>query len=35
MRRAAQFHLQSGSNGHLQPDELKSALEGILLVEGL
>ena len=35
MRRAAQFHLQSGSSGHLLPEELNSALVEILLVEGL
>ena len=34
MRRAAQFHLQGGSNRHLQPEELNSAWEEILLGGG-
>ena len=34
MRRAAQFHLQSGSNGYLQPDERNAAWEEILLGGG-
>jgi ATP-dependent 26S proteasome regulatory subunit len=34
MRRAAQFHLQNGNSGHLQAQQLDSALEEILLGGG-
>lgn len=34
MRRAAQFHLQSGADGELQPQQLDAALEEILLGAG-
>ncbi len=34
MRRAAQFHLQSGADGQLQPPQLDAALEEILLGGG-
>jgi hypothetical protein len=34
MRRAAQFYLQNGGDGHLQPKQLDSALEDILLGGG-
>jgi hypothetical protein len=34
MRRAAQYHLQNGSDGHLQEQHLDSALEEILLGGG-
>jgi hypothetical protein len=34
MRRAAQYHLQDGRNGSLQPQQLDSALEEILFSGG-